>query len=172
MVISLAVLLIPIVAITLFFTQRVPGPPVQVVDWKPVLAQAREQANFPIWAPTELPNGWRPTQVSWVQRGNPDLTGNPVPADRWQFGTLNAQDVYLGIDEQAGGGADFVATASRNGVADGQSVIGANTWQRLVTNDRQQTRSLVLTTKQATTVVSGDVPYDQLEAFVRTLTAS
>ena len=171
MVRSLAVILVPLVLITIFFTRNVGAPPVHVVDWKPVLGQARSEANFPIYAPDSVPQGWRVTKVSWVQKGNPDLTGTPVAADQWQLGMLTAQNIYLEIDEQNADSPDFVAANTRKGVKDGQSMITATAWTRLVSDD-QRTRSLVTMDNGVTVLVSGDLAYVELESFVKLLTAS
>ena len=57
MIRSLAVILIPLVIITVLFTDLPDDKPVTEVDWQPVLAVARRDAPFPVLAPTNLPAG-------------------------------------------------------------------------------------------------------------------
>ena len=63
-------ILVPILVITIFFSRYLDDYQIQLVDWQPVLAQAREQAPYPVLAPEGLPRTWRATQVTWVQTGN------------------------------------------------------------------------------------------------------
>jgi hypothetical protein len=65
----------------------------------------------------------------------------------------------------------MVDQQSRTGTPDGNSVIAGQTWQRLLSPDGR-TRSLVLHGPSATTVVSADLPYEALEAYVSTLSSS
>ena len=97
MIRSLAVILIPLVIITVLFTDLPKDRQVTEVDWTPVLTTAREQAPFPVLAPTNLPSGWRATRVSWVKEGEPVLNGQPSVRNQWQLGFLTPDDIYLGL---------------------------------------------------------------------------
>ena len=97
MIRSLAVILIPLVIITVLFTDLPKDAQVSEVDWTPVLTTAREEAPFPVLAPTNLPDGWRATRVSWVNEGEPVLNGDPSVRNQWQLGFLSPDDVYLGL---------------------------------------------------------------------------
>ena len=99
MVRSLAVILIPLVIITVLFTDLPEDRPVTEVDWRPVLATARRDAPFPVLAPTNLPEGWRATQAEWVEVGEPHLDGQPSVRNLWQLGFLNPDDVFIGLDQ-------------------------------------------------------------------------
>lgn len=171
MVRSLAVILVPVVLITWFFTRSLGAPPVQTVDWKPVLNRARAEAGFPIYAPASLSSGYRVNKASWAKRGQPGPTGNPVTADQWELGMLNPDDIYVELDEQNHPDAAFVPDSTRQGVADGQSNVSGTTWTRLVSPD-DRTRSLVHTSGAVTVLVSGDLGYAALESFAGSLTTS
>lgn len=171
MVRSLAVILVPVVLITWFFTRSLGAPPVHTVDWKPVLAQARAEAGFPIYAPASLSSGYRVNKASWAKRGQPGPTGTPVTTDQWELGTLNPDDIYVEIDEQNHPDADFVSNSTRKGAVDGQSNVSGMTWTRLVSPD-DRTRSLVHTSGMVTVLVSGDLSYAALESFAGMLTTS
>jgi hypothetical protein len=168
---SLAVILVPLVIITALFTDLPDEKPVQEVDWKPILAVAREQSPYPVLAPTNLPAGWRATRATWVEAGDPHLNGEPSVRNLWQLGFLTPGNTYISLgqgDEQI---EDFVAEQTRQGTVDGESTVGGQRWQRQVSPDGR-TRSLVRQEPQATAVVSGDVDYAALEAYASTLSST
>jgi hypothetical protein len=167
---SLVVILVPVVLITVFFSRDLGDYPVQVVDWKPVLAQARKQAPYPVLAPEGLPDTWRATQVTWVPEGQPHLNDQASVRNLWQLGFLDPNDVFISVNQGDEQPEQFVANLTRDGVDDGRSAVGAATWVRYVSPD-ERTRSLVRTTPEVTTVVVGDTTYEALEAFAGTLSA-
>jgi hypothetical protein len=171
MVRSLAVILIPVVIITYFFTRTPDGPTVRALDWTPVLAQAREQAPYAVLAPRAVPEDWRATRVNWLPTGRPGLNGEPSPRNQWELGFLDSTNTYLELDQGDLQGPDLVADKTRDGLPDGQSDVAGQTWERRISAD-ERTRSLVLATPQLTTIVSGDLPYAELESFASTLSSS
>jgi hypothetical protein len=171
MVRSLALILIPLVIITVLFTDLPEERPVTEVDWRPVLATARSEAPFPVLAPTDLPEGWRATQAEWVKVGEPFLNGQPSVRNLWQLGFLNPDDVFIGLDQGDLAADDLVDQQSREGTADGESMVNSQAWQRLISPD-ERTRSLVRRDAKATSIVSGDLPYAALEAYAATLSTS
>lgn len=171
MIRSLVVILLPVLLLTMLFTRNLDDAPVTVVDWQPVLAQAREQSPYPVLAPVSLPPEWRATQVRWVKRGEPYLDGAAAVRNTWQLGFLAPDDSYIALNQGDTRPDEFVADQSRDGLPDGESSIGGQRWQRLWTED-ERTRSLVLKTPQVTTVVVGDTSYEALESYVATLRTS
>jgi hypothetical protein len=171
MVRSLALILIPLVILTVLFTDVPDDRPVQEVDWRPVLATARRDAPFPVLAPTNLPTGWRATQADWVEVGEPFLNGEPSVRNQWQLGFLTPDDVFIGLDQGDLRADDLVDEQSREGTPDGESTIGGQVWQRLISPDGR-TRSLVRRDTKVTSIVSGDLPYGALEAYAATLSTS
>lgn len=165
---SLLVIIIPLVIITLLFTNTPRDHPVKVVDWVPVLTTARTQAPFPVLAPTSVPAGWRATQVSWVKQGQPGTSGQISPRNQWELDFLDADDMFIGLSQGDGDTGDFVKQETRAGTADGSSVIGGQTWDRVISPD-ERTRSLVRRDPAVTTVVSGDLGYAVLEAYAVSL---
>lgn len=168
---SLLVILVPLIIISIVFTRVPRDVPVKVVDWAPTLVTARSEAPFPVLAPVNLPEGWRATRVNWVQEGEPSLNGERSPRNLWQLGFLTPDDVYLGLNQGDREAQDLVADETREGVADGQSVLGGTTWVRMLSPD-DRTRSLVLNQPEVTTIVSGDLPYEALESYVTTLSTT
>jgi Protein of unknown function (DUF4245) len=171
MIRSLALILIPLVAIAIIFTNVPDDHPVEEVDWKPVLAAARKQAPYEVLAPTNLPQGWRATRVNWVPLGRPYLNGEASPRNLWQIGFLTPEEVYIDLNQGDVRAEEMVDQQSREGTPDGTSVIAGETWQRLVSPDGR-TRSLVLRGPAATTIVSANLPYEGLEAYASTLSST
>lgn len=171
MVRSMAVILIPLLLISLFFTRNLDDHPVNEVDWRPVLATARSEAAYPVLAPTNLPSGWRPTQVAWVKAGEPYLNGVPSPRNLWKLGFLDPQDTFVGLSQGDSAPDDLIRDTTREGEVDGQSVVGEQTWERRVSED-DRTRSLISRSPQVTTVITGDAPYEALESYAATLSTT
>jgi hypothetical protein len=171
MIRSLAVIIVPLLVITFFFSRNLGDHPVKVVDYQPILAQARAEAPYPVLAPVNLPSSWRPTQAFWVQTGKLAADGQPSPRNSWTLGFLDPSDTYISIYQGDAETEDMVSSASRQGVPDGSSTVGGQTWQRLLSLDGR-TRSLVLVAPKVTSAVVGDVDYEALEAYVSTLRSS
>ena len=171
MIRSLALLVIPLAVIAIIFTNVPKDHPVKEVDWKPVLATARKEAPYQVLAPTNLPDGWRATSVTWVQQGKPYLNGEASPRNLWQLGLLTPDDAFIDLNQGDARPQQMVDQQSRDGTPDGSSVVADQTWQRLVSPDGR-TRSLVLRGPDVTTVVTADLPYEALEAYTATLSSS
>ena len=171
MIRSLALIVIPLVAIAIIFTNVPDDHPVEEVDWKPVLATARKQAPYEVLAPNNLPDGWRATRVNWVPLGRPHLNGEASPRNLWQIGFLTPEEVYIDLTQGDIRAEEMVDQQSREGTPDGNSVVAGETWLRLVSPDGR-TRSLVLHGPAATTIVSANLPYEGLEAYASTLSST
>jgi hypothetical protein len=169
MVRSLVVILVPILLITALFTRNLDDHPVDVVDYRAVLAQARREAPFPVLAPANLPETWRATRAEWIRQGEPYLE-QPSVRNRWQLGFLSPESVFVSVEQGDVAAGEFVDDVSREGVPDGRSEIDGQRWERRISPDGR-TRSLVRITPEVTTVVVGDTTYAGLEAFASTLRA-
>jgi len=170
MIRTLAVILVPLVIVTVVFTDLPEDRPVTEVEWQRVLAVARRDAPFPVLAPTKLPEGWRATQAQWVETGEPFRDGAPSVRNLWQLGFLTPDEVFIGLDQGDLEPDDLIVEQTRNGVPDGQSTVNGQTWERLASPD-DRTRSLVRREPAVTTIISGDTDYQALEAFAATLAA-
>lgn len=167
MVRSLLVILVPLVLVTWFFSSNLKDYPVQSVDWRPVLTQARDQAAYPVLAPENLPDTWVPTRVSWTPKGT-GATGSL--GNDWMLGFLSPDTVYFGLRQSDADSPQVIADASRDAERDGSSTVGSQTWDRYVSPDGR-TRSLVIQAQGVTTVVTADAPYPAIEAFAATLSS-
>ena len=168
---SLVVIIVPLLLITAFFTRNLGDVPVKEVDWRPAVALARSQAPYAVLAPVNLPPGWRAVQATWVKTGDAYLNGEPSARNLWKLGFLTSDDVFIGLSQGDLQPATFIRDETREGVADGQSVVGDQTWERRVSPDGR-TRSLVESTPEVTTIVSADLPYEALDTYAGILSSS
>lgn len=166
---SLAVILVPLLLIGAVLTVRLDDYPVQPVAVEPVLAQAREESPYPVAVPTALPAEWIPTRVTWLPRGEPGLNDVPSPGNRWTLGYLDPTQTYLAIEQSDGPVDTFLAEVTREGTPEASTPVSGEPWQQRVSPDGR-TRSLVREAGEVTTVVTGDVGYDELAALAATLT--
>lgn len=167
MLVAVAALLIPVVLIYLWFS-RVPQPEVRAVDWQPVVAQARSEAPYRVAVPKDLPATWTAVRARWTPRGEPGLDQKPAIGNTFQLGFLTPDRVYIGLDQRDADPTGLIRDASRDGASDGESVLAGVPWQRFVSDD-DRTRALVRSDPDSTVVISGDLPYEALEAFATTL---
>ncbi len=167
MLAAVAALLIPVVLIYLWFS-RIPEPKATAVDWQPVVAQARAEAPFPVLAPKDLPDTWTAVRARWTPQGEPGLDQKPAIGNTLQLGFLNPDQIYIGLDERDADPQGLIRDATRGGTADGESQLGGEPWQRFVSDD-DRTRALVRSGPDSAVVISGDLPYEALEAFATTL---
>ncbi|SJN42653.1 DUF4245 domain-containing protein [Luteococcus japonicus] len=164
MIISLAVILLPAMAIYYFFSRTPAEPEVPVADWKPVVADARTEAPYDILAPSNLPETWKPVRARY---GNDEL----------QLGFLSPDKVYFEVKQRVGANQPgFISTVTREGRQDGTSEVATaagvkRTWKRYLTGDERShcLVSAVEGKRPSTTIVCGDVPYEGVEAFSSTL---
>lgn len=166
MIVAMALLLVPVVGAVWFFTQD-PEPPIAAVDPRPVAEQAAAAASYEVLAPQNLPEGWVTTRARFTPAGSPLVGGDPAPGDTFGLGFLTPGRTYVALDQRDVAPEPFVVDVSRGGRAEGESVVGERTWVRYVSDDGR-TRSLVHR-GDAVTIVSGDLPYEALEAFASTL---
>ena len=169
MVVAMLILMVPVAAISAWFTRYPEEGVVAAVDYRPLAAQAAPEASFELLAPANLPEGWTCSRADWTPAGEPGPDGNPVPGDTWLLAFLTPAEQYIGLTQRGGDAAaePFVRERTRDGAPDGSSTVEGATWTRYLSEDGR-TRSLVAT-RDAVTVVSGDLPYEALEAFAGTL---
>lgn len=165
--IAVAILLLPVVLIYLFFS-RIPEPPVNAVDWRPVVQQAQAEAPYPVAVPKNLPDTWTVIRARWTPTGQPGLDKQPVVGNTFQLGFLTPAQVYIGLDQRDTDPIGLIRAATRDGAPDGESTISGQVWTRYVSED-DRTRSIVRPYGTSTVVVSGDLPYESLDTFAGTL---
>lgn len=170
MMISLAVLLIPILILVWIYSS--PGDEtVEQVDVPPVLKVARAEAPYPVLAPVGLPEGWVPNRVRWAAEGEPWLNGEPSPANAWQVGYINPAGIYVALQQRDGSGVSFIVEVTQEGTAGDAEVIGDYVWTRYTAKEGA-TKSLVAEVGESTAIVAGDTSFEELAEFAATLTTS
>lgn len=147
------------VAFLFAVTWRPAPDPVRTVDPAPMLAAAREQADYPVLAPVGLSPDWRATSARF-EAGESSST--------WFVGYVTPQDQYIAVTQTDGDRDAFIVAQTAGGVADGTVTVDGEQWHKYVAGDQ---RSLVRVTGRSTTVVTGTVSYEELAGFVGRLAA-
>ncbi|WP_052462665.1 DUF4245 domain-containing protein [Nigerium massiliense] len=168
MLVAMVVLLIPVLLIVAWFT-RIPEAAVNVVDYRPVVQVAREESPYPVLAPESLPDGWVATRARWIRKGENGINNEPALGNTMALGFLNADKTYLAVDQRDELPELFTRDVTRDGHPDGESQVAGQQWLRFVSDDGR-THALVRNEATHVSIVSGDVPYEQLEQFAGTLT--
>lgn len=164
MVISLAVLLVPILLIVWFFTRIPDEPPVPDLEWPKAVAQARQQADFPLLAPRQVPAGWRATKARYVEAGGQWVGKERAAGDRWELGFLTADDVYVAINQSTEKTTPFVRTITGDAKAEGTVTVDGRQWRKMISS-QGRTRYLVTEVDGSTAIVVADAPYSTLVEF-------
>ena len=168
MVISMAVIVIPVLLIMWIFTTPA-DEGAERVDVAATLAVAQEQSPYPVLVADGLEEDWIPTRVAWALSGQPWITSEPAVGDSWQVGYLSPDNVYYGVQQRDESRAEFIGTTTREGSVVGDPVeIAGLTWERYESKD-ERTRSLVSTDGDVTSIVSADTDFVSLEAFAAML---
>ena len=168
MVISMAVLLVPLALITWLFTND-PAAKVEAVDVAPLLAQAEDQSPYPILRATNLPEEWVPVRVAWAADGDAWITNEPAIGNSWQLGYLTPNDIYVAVQQRDRGVGTFVTDVTQDGRKNTEtSEIAGRSWEHWISDD-ERTRSLVWRDGDMVAVVAGDTGFDELDAFAGTL---
>lgn len=181
MLLSMAVISLPIIAIVEWFPHDAKNPDdaVQTVDYTIPLDQARRDPDLPFQAlaPAALPAGWRATSI------HADF--EPGSQLRWELGFQTADKQYAALDQVADGkGVDGILTvqapdATQVTGAAGTVTAGGYQWQVYVTPDGKR-HALVRTTAPVGTaaastqgkvavVVSGTGALSELETLAGSL---
>ena len=137
-----------------------PAPdPARTVDPVPALTAAREQADYPVQAPTGLSAQWRATSARFD--GDENTT-------TWFLGYVTPEDQYVALAQTDGDAGEFVADQTLRGRPDGERIISGRQWRQYTTDDQ---RSLVTSMDGSTVVVTGTVSYEQLADFASRLSS-
>ena len=169
MVISMAVIFIPVLLLVWFFSSPGEEGP-QRVDVAAQLKRATVESPYPLLVAEGLGEGWTPVRAAWAKEGQPWITSEPAEANSWQVGYLSPDQIYFGLQQRDGSGSAFVRAATRDGHAVGGEVDAAGrSWERYESKDGR-TSSLVSKGETDTAVIAADSDFVALEAFAATLT--
>ena len=140
---------------------------VKVVEYGPVVEQARAVAPYELLAPTGLPTSWKATSM----RYEPAAGNSARPVTTWHLGFVTAKDKYAAV-EQTNGALDDVLKASLGAAhTDGSTQIAGKSWDRLE-SDNGKRRALLQVSGQVSVAVQGSASWQELEQLAGALRAS
>jgi hypothetical protein len=174
MLMSMALIALPILAIVLFFPHdsKSPEDSVQTVDYSVSLQQARDPGVLPFeaLAPVGLPAGWRATSVHAAFD-----TSAPL---RWELGFQSPDKQYVALVQVTGGKLvqDVLDTQCPDATAGATTTAGGFTWTEYTSGDGKR-RALGRTEQGSGTtpatpvgvVVAGTGSFAELEEFASAL---
>jgi hypothetical protein len=135
-----------------------PADPVKAVDYKHPAQFARDEADFDVLVPRELPDGWIATSVRYV--GGQEQS--------WHLGLLTPERRYVGLEQADRPASSMVEEfVDENAVPGDEVRIDGKQWQRWT--DSGDDVALVRTGTDGTTLVVGTVPESTLAKFVTSL---
>lgn len=159
MVRSMGVVLAVVFLIVLLAWRPQPDA-VKVIDPVPVLTGAAAQADFPVLAPTGLPDGWRPTSARW--QPTEDSESAPV----MHVGYVTPTDSYAQVSQSTARSAKYLDEQTAGGQPIGQLDVNGTTWEKWETAHR---KSLILGSGPAMVIVSGTGSWEELSALAASL---
>ena len=159
MVRSMAVVLALVFIIVLLAWRPLPDE-VKVVDTSPAIGMAIAQADFPITAPVNLPEDWRPTSARW------QATEQSGDAPVLHIGYVTPTDSYAQVSTGRVATPRYLDEQTAQGTPTSTREVAGQTWQEWESDDR---RSLVLTDGEVSVVVSGTGEWDEIEALASSL---
>ncbi|WP_425309996.1 DUF4245 domain-containing protein [Ammonicoccus fulvus] len=177
MVRSMAIIIIPVALIMWLLTNNLDDYPVEEVDWRPVLAEARSTVDWPVEAPEGLPEeggyAWTASRASFLKVGDIMTGGGGSPRNHWRVGFLSPdkERVYFEVNQGDDQLETFVREITREGRQVGEQDVAGRVWETWESLDGR-TRSLVLRADPTVTLVTADTGFPQLGEFAQTLKAS
>ncbi|GIJ19598.1 DUF4245 domain-containing protein [Micromonospora lutea] len=155
MAISLLVLLIPIALLLAFYRGFLGGDEPNAIDPTPAFEQAKSAGAFPVSEPADLSDGWRAVRATYrtAEDGAILRVGYVTPEGR------GLQLVQSNVPSERLLPAELTA----EGRPQGQTDLGAGTWQRYTARGNEQ--ALVLLQPERTVIVVGDARDNELRAL-------
>lgn len=168
MVISMAVLLVPIVLLVWFFTLD-PKAEVEAIDVTPQLSRAEAESPYPVLRATHLPEDWTPVRAAWAKDGSKWIDEKPAEGNAWLVGYMGPDGIYYGVEQRDRSVAAVTERLTRQGRETGETVQAAGLdWMSFESKDGR-TRSLVAHRDEMVAVIAADTDLDALKAFAATL---
>ncbi len=163
MLLSMAVLLVPILLISWFFTREPDEPPLENLDWKAAVATARAEADFPVMAPTEVPASWRATSTYWHKPGQ-QVGDRSLAGHEWSLGLLDDNQQHLSLKQSDAPAAAWLRAVMRDGREDGTVRVKDHTWTKWVSADGR-THYLSRAVGDSTVLLAADHDAEALVTF-------
>lgn len=149
------------IILTLFLVGQLvtitPDQPTRTVDYQEAVESSRTVADFDLYAPRSLPEGWRATSVRFEEGA-------------WHLGVVTDEDDYVGLEQVGDSTQRAIERFAKGSRADGRTVIGGETWS-LRTGPRDD-RTYVRRDADVTIVVTGTAPRPVMERYISSLSSS
>ncbi len=129
----------------------------KAIDYAKTVTSARPAAEFELLAPSKLPQGWIATNARFTPT-------------TWHLGVVTDEEKYVGLEQQKVTAKQLVDKYAEDSEAAGTVTIGDDTWNVRKGPDGDTT--FVRTESGLTTLVTGDAPRAEVEAYVASLSAS
>ncbi|WLQ36028.1 DUF4245 domain-containing protein [Streptomyces castrisilvae] len=160
MILSLMAIAVVAGVVYIFIPHDDKADPVKAVDYRVELLTARRAAPYPVAAPSGLPEGWKPTSVTYDQDA-----GNS-----WHLGFLDPDGKYVAIEQSTSPAKLYISQVSQKAEDTGRTQeVAGETWQRW---EGPKYNALVREEKGATTVVTGSAPAERLAEMAAALRTS
>jgi hypothetical protein len=118
---------------------------------------AQSAGAFDVVVPTGLPEGWRATSARFTP-GPVEGTGT------WFNGYIDPNGEFVAVVQQDFDVEGFIVDQTDGGDLEGTVDLDSGLWQMFYSTETSE-RAMVLTDPEVTTVVTGTVPFAELEAF-------
>jgi hypothetical protein len=134
-----------------------PDAPTPSIDYQSAVESSRTVAEYDVFAPSSLPDGWRATSVRF-EKGE------------WHLGVVTDDDDYVGLEQVEADPARAVERFANGSRAFGDTEVGGETWS-LHTGPRDDL-TYVRRDAGSTIVVTGTAPRHVMERYISSLSAS
>ena len=159
MVRSMAVVLaLIVVVLALTLRHNPPGKPHRI-DYRGVLAQARNVAPYDVVSPVGLSPSWIATSAR---------TSGNAASFAWHLGLVTPDGDYAAVEQSDGDPESFVAQFVSGGSKAGTATIDGHRWRR-IDSGHPEKRALVLDSDAVTTVVTGGASWTDLRRLAASL---
>src|SRR3954454_14914078 len=117
---ALIVVFVLVVAVVWIRSTGQRATPVQTADWAAWVKACRAEQELYLFAPTQLPHGWRATSAQYTAGSDP----------RWHLGLLTDAGKYVGVEESRASTRDLAEQYVDGAAVRGKDVtVGGQAWQ-------------------------------------------
>ena len=134
-----------------------PDDTIKPIDYLETARSARPAAEFELLAPATLPKGWTATSARFTPTS-------------WHLGVVTDDEEYVGLEQAKVEAEQLIKYFAKDSKAAGTATIDGETWELRKGPDGDVT--FVRSESGLTTLVTGDAPRAEVEAYVSSLSAS
>ncbi|MEI7033290.1 DUF4245 domain-containing protein [Streptomyces pratensis] len=136
--------------IYLFIPHDENADPVKAVDFSVELSTVRIAAPYPVAAPEGLPEGWKPTSVTY----------DAAEGKAWHLGFLDPDGKYVAVEQSTADARTYVPKVTQKAEDTGATeTVAGRSWRYW---EGAKYDALVLREDGHTTVVTGSAPKESL----------